>query len=203
MAPCKVDFVFVFLSVVVLAYACEEGDPCTTVDGDPGFIVSFLMCKRSQGFNPQLERPCRFSGKIPFICCPPSHVKPASTTTETATAERATTETIATGDSPADETDTEVRFTRMVEVTCNGFGKRPAEPDEEILELDYRVINGYDCKAAEIPHFASLGYLVDEQIAFDCAGALISENLVLTAAHCCKISRRPFMVRLGKVSHRL
>lgn len=92
----------------------------------------------------------------------------------------------------------ESRFVRKVVAVCDGFGKKPEKDDE----LGDRIINGEDSEVGEFPHFAALGYRnnEDDKVSFDCAGALIAKNLVLTAAHCCKESRKPSFVRLGKVN---
>lgn len=50
---------------------------------------------------------------------------------------------------------------------------------------------------------AALGYASKglEKYKFDCAGTLISETVILTAAHCVALkSKQPLIVRLGKVS---
>lgn len=68
--------------------------------------------------------------------------------------------------------------------------------------LNNRIIGGSECFIGEFPHFASLGYRLENmknEITFLCGGSLISEKFVLTAGHCCKDSRRPVVVRLGKV----
>lgn len=38
------------------------------------------------------------------------------------------------------------------------------------------------------------------EVSFSCAGTIISESFILTAAHCATGNRRPSAVRLGKVS---
>ncbi|XP_031633762.1 serine protease persephone-like isoform X2 [Contarinia nasturtii] len=64
------------------------------------------------------------------------------------------------------------------------------------------VLNGESVQIEQFPWMAALGYL-DEQyrVSFTCAGTIISENFVMTAAHCTsKDGKLPIVVRLGKVS---
>lgn len=64
------------------------------------------------------------------------------------------------------------------------------------------IIRGERADVAEFPHFASLGYQGEtEEYQFLCGGTLISENFVLTAAHCNQRVLKPLIVRLGKVRY--
>lgn len=86
--------------------------------------------------------------------------------------------------------------TRKAFRVCKTFGNRPEEPEM----ISNRIINGKVAHPGEFPHFASLAYNVDGKVRFDCGASLISQNFVLTAAHCCsKKANLPIFVRLGKV----
>lgn len=79
---------------------------------------------------------------------------------------------------------------------CNDFGRKQG------FEISSRIIGGTFVDVEEFPFFAALGYVNKaKQLFFDCGGALISENFVLTAAHCKKGTQIPVIVRLGRVSN--
>ncbi|CAG9808041.1 unnamed protein product [Chironomus riparius] len=64
------------------------------------------------------------------------------------------------------------------------------------------IIGGENAKAGEFPHMAAIGYKnLDNIVNFKCGGSLISEQFVLTAAHCRTAGReKPSVVRLGDLN---
>lgn len=52
----------------------------------------------------------------------------------------------------------------------------------------------------------ALGYVREDsfkdnyEIKFGCGGTVITENFIMTAAHCASLEHPPVLVRLGKVS---
>lgn len=85
---------------------------------------------------------------------------------------------------------------RKAVVACKTFGKRPEEPTAEIG----LIIGGNKAAVGEFPHFAAIAMIENYRLSFECGGALITNQYVLSAAHCCnKLSKKPIIVRLGKV----
>jgi len=70
-----------------------------------------------------------------------------------------------------------------------------------VKRLDQKIIEGKLAEIGEFPHMVALGYMKDgvNDIAYDCAGSLISEQYVLTAGHCVKTrTRLPVVARMGR-----
>jgi Trypsin len=69
-------------------------------------------------------------------------------------------------------------------------------------ELAAFVINGVDVGEMEFAHMAAIGWVrwSDFSISWNCAGSLITENFVVSAAHCMQYNNLPpNLVRLGDV----
>lgn len=54
------------------------------------------------------------------------------------------------------------------------------------IVLSYHIINGENAEKGEFPHMAALGFYIDadDEYLFNCGGTIISEQYILTAAHC-------------------
>jgi Trypsin len=85
--------------------------------------------------------------------------------------------------------------TRKATKMCQKYGNIPK------IVSDVRIIGGTSSRNGEFPHLVALGYREHEtlRLAFHCGGSIISERFVITAAHCCKKSRLPHIVRLGEI----
>ncbi|XP_031622770.1 serine protease persephone-like [Contarinia nasturtii] len=76
---------------------------------------------------------------------------------------------------------------RISEIVCRSFGEI-ATP---------RIFGGEGTEDGEFPAMAALGYFDRQVLVYKCGGSIISDQFVLTAAHCIYPSK-PRVVRLGK-----
>lgn len=78
---------------------------------------------------------------------------------------------------------------------CSRYSKDVAAP------IDFQILGGVPAAPGEFPHMAAFGYNDISGVAWNCAGSLISERYVLTAAHCvARQSNMPTIIRLGKTT---
>lgn len=80
---------------------------------------------------------------------------------------------------------------------CDRYkNKRPERPSF----LPKSTLESNEAEIGEFPHMALIAYKnrVDDGILFSCNGILISENFVMSAAHCIR-STKPIYVRLGSI----
>ncbi|CAH0396141.1 unnamed protein product, partial [Bemisia tabaci] len=80
-----------------------------------------------------------------------------------------------------------------------------SEPESLLLENCPQnsvslIVGGKEAVLNEFPHMVALGYKNRGRLTYNCGGTLISENFVLTAAHCIGTSLgKPVQVRLGEL----
>ncbi|XP_044735551.1 serine protease snake-like [Chrysoperla carnea] len=82
----------------------------------------------------------------------------------------------------------------------NAPGAAPQNESQCAVEYRPLIIGGSDAKPKEFPHMALIGYGEENEIEWGCGGSLITEEWVLTAAHCAYPSMgEAKFVRLGEL----
>uniref|UniRef100_A0A1B6CWC8 Peptidase S1 domain-containing protein n=2 Tax=Clastoptera arizonana TaxID=38151 RepID=A0A1B6CWC8_9HEMI len=108
---------------------------------------------------------------------------------------------------------------RISQIKCDGYGKLvtrtvqalPLSLGADVVSLTIQkcefnaaklIVGGSNAESGEFPHMAAVGFHTrDGSISWNCGGSLISEEFVLTAAHCSNTTYGdPIVVRLGTIN---
>lgn len=69
-------------------------------------------------------------------------------------------------------------------VLAGGDVKVPVNVSRCAIKSKKLIVGGTKAEPKEFPHMAAIGFNKEDEISWNCGGTLISENWVLTAAHC-------------------
>lgn len=193
---------------------------CDTPDGRDGTCVNLVECSDLYGrlrtnptpdfINFLRKSICRYEKSTPVICCPKSEpinsseepvvitTTPTTTTSSTTTSSTTTPSTTTSSTTTTTTTTTTTITPAPTTLPPSGADLLPEEcgPGEDVF---VRIVGGTPAPVGRYPWIAALGY-EDGQgvIEFLCGGALITNQHIVTAAHCVRNRNDLKVVRLGE-----
>jgi len=200
----KITLILLVSVFIVQSYEQrDEGDACSQL-GYPGTCQRVKNCEialdalKNKGRH-DLKR-CGFTGKQEIVCCPDLSVRNPTieaTTQEGVVWPDGETPKPNKGDNVGNNIG-RVNLKRKCEKMCEKiYTDNNIKPD-----IDFHILNGENAAVGQFPHMVALGFLnADDEIEWNCGASLISQNFLLTAAHCfvCNGCSDPVKARLGIV----
>ncbi|XP_076253271.1 venom protease-like [Rhynchophorus ferrugineus] len=171
---------FVFCSWILFSKSeLFEGSTCVVQGTNRKGICKLLgECQEAidgikKGKFPQI---CTFIGKNDYVCCPVSEKLNNSATTIS---------TRKTGEISSTKCKEYHQYIWKVEAnpTLRIGGDDLVDYDCP-FEREKLIVGGSPAQSREFPHMVQIGYDIDNEIKWACGGSLISDQYVLTAAHC-------------------
>ncbi|XP_037035178.1 serine protease snake-like [Bradysia coprophila] len=171
--------IFILLCVLCAVWVdgqSAEGERCTTRSGQSGICSKISACIPVQ--NDIRRRVtnhvvCGYDGFVQIVCCPSA--EPVTVPTRQPISTRIS----------ARKCDEYNEFSFNKIYVSNTFGP-PVE--KKVSNCAFTavplIVGGTEAKIREFPHMALIGFEDGTSIHWDCGGTLISEQYVLSAAHC-------------------
>ncbi|XP_065074304.1 venom protease-like isoform X2 [Ochlerotatus camptorhynchus] len=163
----------------------KENEPCE-LNGSPGVCRPYAACRKDLQNKPIVICTHSFQGAI--VCCPAELANRLVSPESERTAVRKC---------------NEYRKLSYDQVTGIGLSLASIVARSKVPKCDRitkLIVGGNVTKPGEFPHMAAIGWReADRTASFYCGGSLISDQFVLTAAHCYKDMNGvwPSFVRLG------
>ncbi|XP_028141375.1 serine protease snake-like [Diabrotica virgifera virgifera] len=171
----------------------EEHDICTTKAGLQGECLKDFECKSAiesirKGIVPTDVSLCGFSNHQPIVCCVDSPTDSTDIPIPTSSLVQNENKSDRTGPGPGNKANKMCQVYSAyayVIVTVSLFGRPHRYLDCRIYN-DELIVGPTLPDGKEFPHMVQIGYGLDSDVKWGCAGSLISENYILTAVRCIK-----------------
>ncbi|XP_054270592.1 serine protease snake-like [Macrosteles quadrilineatus] len=184
-----------------------EGETCKRVGGVDWTCKKIRDCPKAQEALQQGRRPetCGFSNNQVIVCCEPQRRRPTRPTRPLPTTPNSKPTQPNRGPSQVGVKSKEMckKYAESVFIKIQSFENEEFNKIDTCANVEPLIVGGRDAQPREFPHMALIGYGDKDNILWKCAGSLISERWVLSAAHCTLDGEdRPKLVRLGEYNYR-
>ncbi|KAJ6636459.1 Serine protease snake [Pseudolycoriella hygida] len=176
MSKTLILFWSLIFGVIFVDGQLSEGDRCNTRTGQSGTCTKISGCVSVQNDIRNRRRDhvvCGYEGFVQVVCCPGGQA--TTTTTRRPISNRIS----------ARKCTEYAEFAYNKIYITNVFGP-PTE--RKVSNCAYTsvplIVGGTEANVREFPHMALIGFEDGNTIHWDCGGTLISEQFVLSAAHC-------------------